>query len=155
MQALKHGGFTMMEVLIVLVVVAILTAIATPNLGSMVRTQRVKTASFDIFSSLMLARSEAIKRNATVTMTPVSSDWANGWAITDSQTPSNTLRQQPAFSSITITGPTSVAYTSSGRVNAASAPQFSLSATDVATGNQRCIKIDLSGRPVALQGACS
>jgi hypothetical protein len=33
-------------------------------------------------------------------------------------------------------------------------PEFALSADDVAAGSLRCIRVDLSGRPVAKEGAC-
>lgn len=146
------SGFTMIEMLVVLVILAILAAIAAPNMGTMVRTQRVKTASFDVFSGLVLARSEALKRNTTVTVTPLTGGWAAGWTITDSN--GNTLRKQSGFSTVSITGPASVVFTGGGRLSGGSSPQFSLSAPDVATDNQRCVKVDLSGRPVSLQGAC-
>jgi type IV fimbrial biogenesis protein FimT len=148
----RASGFTMVEMLVVLVILAILAAIAAPNMGTMVRTQRVKTASFDIFSGLVLARSEALKRNTTVTVTPVSGNWANGWTATDSN--GNTVRKQSGFTTVSITGPATVVFTGSGRLSGGSSPQFSLTAPDVASENQRCVKVDLSGRPVSSQGAC-
>jgi type IV fimbrial biogenesis protein FimT len=152
MKARSSSGFTMIEMLVVLVILAVLAAIAAPNMGIMVRTQRVKTASFDIFSGLVLARSEALKRNTTVTVTPVSGNWANGWTATDSN--GNTVRKQSGFTTVSITGPATVTFTGSGRLSGGSSPQFSLTAPDVATENQRCVKVDLSGRPVSSQGAC-
>lgn len=145
-------GFTMVEMLVVLAILAVLAAIAAPNMGAMIRTQRVKTASFDVFSGLVLARSEALKRNTTVTMTPVGSSWASGWTVTDSN--GNMLRKQSGFTTVTITGPGNVIFTGSGRLSGGSSPQFSLTAPDVASENQRCVKVDLSGRPVSSQGAC-
>jgi type IV fimbrial biogenesis protein FimT len=147
------SGFTMVEMLVVLAILAILAAIAAPNMGTMVRTQRVKTASFDVFAGLVLARSEALKRNTTVTVTPVGGNWANGWTATDSN--GNTVRKQSGFTTVSITGPATVVFTGSGRLSGGSSPQFALSAADVATENQRCVKVDLSGRPVSIQGACT
>jgi type IV fimbrial biogenesis protein FimT len=149
----RASGFTMVEMLVVLVILAILAAIAAPNMGTMVRTQRVKTASFDVFSGLVLARSAALKRNSSVTVAPVGGNWASGWTIKDAN--GNTVRNQSGFSTVTITGPTNVVFTSGGRLSGGSAPQFALSAQDVAPENQRCIKVDLSGRPVSIQGACT
>ena len=148
----RASGFTMVEMLIVLAVLAVLVAIAAPNMGIMIRTQRVKTASFDVFAGLVLARSEALKRNTTVTVTPVGGDWANGWTASDSN--GNTVRKQSGFTTVSITGPTNVVFTGSGRLSGGTSPQFSLSAPDVAAENQRCVKVDLSGRPVSSQGAC-
>jgi type IV fimbrial biogenesis protein FimT len=148
----RATGFTMIEMLVVLVILAILAAIAAPNMGALIRTQRVKTASFDVFSGLVLARSEALKRNTSVTIAPVGGNWASGWVVTDSN--GNTLRKQSGFTTVSISGPTNVVFTGSGRLSSG-APQFALTAPDVATENQRCVKVDLSGRPVSLQGACS
>ena len=149
----RASGFTMVEMLVVLAILAVLAAIAAPNMGTMIRTQRVKTASFDVFSGLVLARSEALKRNTTVTVTPVSGDWAGGWTVTDSN--GHTLRKQSGFTTVSISGPATVIFTGTGRLSGGSSPQFQLSAADVAAENKRCVKVDLSGRPVSLQGACS
>jgi type IV fimbrial biogenesis protein FimT len=147
------SGFTMIEMLTVVAILAILAAVAGPNMANMIRTQRIKTASFDIFSSLNFARSEAIKRNVSVTIAPVSGSWTNGWTVTDAN--ANSLRVQgPVTNNVSVTGPASVVYSGSGRLSAAAMPQFALTAADVPTSNQRCIKVDLSGRPVSYQGAC-
>ena len=106
----------------------------------------------DVFAGLVLARSEALKRNTTVTVTPVGGDWANGWTASDSN--GNTVRKQSGFTTVSITGPTNVVFTGSGRLSGGASPTFSLSAPDVAAENQRCVKVDLSGRPVSSQGAC-
>lgn len=148
------AGFTMVEMLTVLVILAVLAAIAAPNMGTMIRTQRVKTASFDVMSSLLLARSEAVKRNVAVTVTPVSGSWTNGWTVTDAN--GNNVRNAAGFSNITIAGPGSVTYSGNGRLSpVGSTPQFGISASDVLTMNQFCIKVSSSGAPFSQQGTCS
>ena len=147
-------GFTMVELLIVLSILAILAAIAAPNMGTMIRTQRVKTASFDVFSSLVYARSEAVKRNTSVTITPATGGWQNGWTIADSN--SNTLRNAPSIGNITVSGPATVVYTGNGRLSpVGTAIQFQMSASDVASANQRCIKVLSTGSPISSEGPCS
>ena len=99
---------------------------------------------------MALARSEAITRNTSVTMTPVSGNWANGWTVTE---PGGTvLRRQEALASVTLTGPTTVVYNSSGRLSSASG-SFELTATGTGI-TSRCITVDLSGRPVTKASAC-
>lgn len=144
-------GFSMAEVLVVLTVVGILAAVAAPNLIDMVRKQRVKTAAFDVFSSMNVARSEAIKRNRAVVVTPTGGDWARGWQIADGS--GNVIKDQPGWDDLTLTGPAEVRFTSAGRLNGAAA-SFDLSGRDVATANKRCITLDLSGRAVSREGAC-
>jgi type IV fimbrial biogenesis protein FimT len=144
-------GFTLPEVLIVTAVLAVLLAAGAPHLGDFMRNQRVKTASFDLFSSLVLARSEAITRNTRVTVAPSGGSWANGWTITE--TGGAVLRRQEPVPDVTINGPSNVVYVESGRLNAASWPEFELSANGAGVV-QRCIRIDLSGRPVSKATPC-
>ena len=144
-------GFTLPELLIVVAVLAVMLAAGAPHFGEFVRNQRVKTASVDLFSSLLLARSEAITRNARVTVAPAGGAWTNGWTITEPG--GSVLRRQEPVPNITITGPAEVVYAESGRLNAASWTEFEL----VAAGSgavQRCIRIDLSGRPVSRSTPC-
>src|SRR4051812_38092652 len=56
-----HGrGFTTVELMVAVGIVAILAALAAPSLLAMIATQRVKTATFDLYSAMSYARSEAI-----------------------------------------------------------------------------------------------
>jgi type IV fimbrial biogenesis protein FimT len=144
-------GFTLAELLIVVTVFGLLLAAGLPQLGDFLRNQRMKTASFDLFSTLMLARSEAIARNTQVTVSPTGGAWTNGWTVTE---PGGTviLRQEPV-PAIAISGPSAVIYVESGRLNAAARPEFALTAAG-ASVVQRCIRIDLSGRPVSKAAAC-
>ncbi len=140
-----------------MVIIGVLISAGVPAFAGFIRNQRVKTASFDLFSSLTMARSEAITRNTPVTVTPITtSNWANGWRVTyvDATSGSTvTLRDEGAMPSITITGPTTVVYRGSGRLSGAAGPQFQLtsSGTTIVT---RCINVDLSGRPVTKAAAC-
>jgi len=147
----RARGFTLPEVLIVIVVVGVLIGAGVPSFGEFLRNQRVKTASFELFSSLVVARSEAITRNLTVTMAPIGGAWTNGWTIADSG--GVVIRTQDPVPSIAIAGPVSVVYGGSGRLTAATAPQFQLTAAGSSVVS-RCIRIDLSGRPVSKAAAC-
>ena len=155
MKARVNRGFTLPELLIVVTVMGILLAAGVPSFVEFIRNQRVKTASFDVFSTLVVARSEAITRNTSVTITPSSTtNWANGWRVTYVDgTATVTLREQAAMPNITITGPASVVYRGSGRLTGGAAPQFQLTASG-ATVITRCINVDLSGRPVSKATAC-
>ena len=148
---LPARGFTAIELMVVVAILAILTAFAAPYMGQMVRSQRLRTTSFDVFSSLTLARSEAIKRNVSVTMAPVGGDWAKGWTITDAN--GNVLKQQGAVDQITIAGPLNAVFTGTGRLGAAIVP-FGLDAVVGSTTMHRCVSVDLSGRPVSKEAAC-
>lgn len=147
-------GFTITELMIVVTVFAVLVGVALPNYNQFVRNQRVKNASFDVFSSLVLARSEAITRNTAVTLAPVTSgNWTSGWTVT-ANAGATVLRRQEAIPGITITvtGPASFVYAGTGRLSSASGT-FELSATGGSI-TTRCISVDLSGRPVTKTSTC-
>ena len=76
------AGFTLVELLTVIVVLAVIAAIAMPSLEQALVNQRLRAAGTDLMSSLMLARSEAIKRRGVVEVAPLlGSDWRTGWRV--------------------------------------------------------------------------
>jgi len=149
--ARPQHGFTVTEILVVITIVGILAALAAPNMIDMIRKQRVKSAAFDVFSSLNLARSEAIKRNRIVRVSASGSDWARGWEIADDQ--GNVIKNQSGWPDMTLVGPSSITFTATGRVSSG-ATQFNLSGTNVAESAKRCITVDTSGRAVSKEGQC-
>jgi len=147
-----ESGFTLPELLIVMAVAGILAAIAVPSFRSLTESQQIKNASFELFSNLSLARSEAIKRNADVTIAPlVAGDWGQGWAITST---AGTINSQSALKGVSIIpgGAGGVVYARTGR--AAPAATFQIDASAGATTNIRCIQIELSGMPRVKKAAC-
>jgi len=145
------GGFTATEMLVVLAIVGIITAIAAPNMAAMIRNQRVRTAAFDLFASLTLARSEAIKRNTAVTLTPNLGDWGRGWQVNDAN--GNLLKQDRVLGpteaipvTVAIVGGPNVTFARNGRLNGG-AVQFNLASVSGAQTFIRCVAVDLSGRP--------
>ena len=144
-------GFTTTELMVVVAIVAVLTAIAAPNMRSLIQTQRVRTASFDLNAGITIARSEAIKRNSSVTMTPGAGGWIDGWTVTD--TAGNVVAKQDKFDQVTIDGPATLGFNGMGRL-VGPATQFQVSTTELANDKWRCVKLDISGRPVSLVGGC-
>lgn len=144
-------GYTIVEVLIVVMLLGVLLAAGVPQLTDFARQQRVKTTSFDLFSTLVHARSEAIARNGQVTVTPAGGAWINGWTVTG---PGGVvIRRQEPVPAIAITGPDAVVFVESGRLNATTRPQFALTTTGAGVVH-RCIRVDLSGRPVSKAASC-
>ena len=144
-------GFTTTELMIVVAIVAVLTAIAVPNMRSMIQTQRVRTASFDLNAGVTVARSEAIKRNSSVTMTPGAGGWVDGWTVTDSA--GNIVAKQDKFNQVDVAGPATLAFNGMGRL-IGPATQFQLSSGELTNDKWRCVKLDISGRAVSLVGGC-
>ena len=165
-QCCKNRGFTMIELMITVTVLAILTAVALPFYGSFTAGQRIKAASFDMISQLTLVRSEAVKRNSNVTITATTgTDWKSGWTVwtvlPDSTT--LTLSQQGTLAGLSIdcwsgstasTCPASITYANNGQLTASS-PSFRIfNTSNTTSANTRCIGIDLSGRPNSKRGDC-
>ncbi len=65
--ATQHsGGFTLLELMIVVVIVALVLALGAPSFGDFFRNNRLAEASNGLISAGQLARTEAIKRQQTV-----------------------------------------------------------------------------------------
>ena len=102
---LRQRGFTVIEILLVIVVIGVLLSIAAPSFVTFTSSQKVKTASFDLYAAMVFARSEAIKRRVNVTVAPVSSDWKNGWTISTGAVAcagGTPLRTQDSLSGVTF-----------------------------------------------------
>lgn len=138
-------GFTMIELLMTVAILGILSVAAIPSFRTFIAEQRIKTASFDLISMLTMARSEAIKRGANVTIA-VSSSF-----FTVTSPDGTVLLKQEVPAGVTFTGGSAVIYNSSGRLTTAFTP-MQLSSTS--SNSVRCISIDLSGRPNSKKAAC-
>jgi prepilin-type N-terminal cleavage/methylation domain-containing protein len=62
----RGRGFTLIEALVTLAIVAVLTMIAIPSLTNWIAVQRVKAVAAELVTDLRFAKGEAIKRNQRV-----------------------------------------------------------------------------------------
>lgn len=146
-------GFTLTELLIAVAIIGILAGLAAPSFSDLIKSQRVKSMASDLNASLTLARSEAIKRNRDVTLSPVTvGSWQDGWQIADPDNSGSNIEVHSAFKNLTATGPADVTYRSSGRIQGNASPSFDISAPGNST--HRCVSVDLSGRPYLKYAAC-
>lgn len=84
---MKRNGFTLVEMLIVLTVLAALLMVAAPGLSDLIRNNRIVTDVYALRATLNNARSEAVTRRAPVVVCPstdgatcaASSNWASGY----------------------------------------------------------------------------
>jgi type IV fimbrial biogenesis protein FimT len=60
----QQQGFTLVELMVVLAVVAVLVTIAVPSFRSVTLSNRLTTSANEVVGALQTARMEAIKRNA-------------------------------------------------------------------------------------------
>lgn len=149
-------GFTLIELMIALTIGGILLAIGVPSFKYTILTNRVKTAASDFHTSIMLARSEAIKLNRDVDITGTT----NGWDITYTKEDSSTATirsYQDVSPDVSIlcdvdadnsaeACPASITINHNGRLKT---PPFSLWFYTAVNNNvrMRCVNIELSGMP--------
>jgi prepilin-type N-terminal cleavage/methylation domain-containing protein len=80
----RKRGFTLVELMVTVAIMAILAAIAAPSIDGIARRTKLDADTERWQSALSFARSEAIKRNALVSVVPSASGFAGGWnVITD------------------------------------------------------------------------
>ena len=146
----RVAGFTLIELLVTIAIASILASLAVPSFRGFIAGQSIKTASFDIMSTLSMARSEAIKRNANVT---VDSDgqFFTVTTIDPATSATLTLQKQEVPAGVIFTGGGAVVYGGNGRLASAFTP---VQISSTASTSVRCISIDLSGRPNSKKGAC-
>lgn len=148
----RQCGFTLIELMVTLSVMAIMMAVAAPSFTDILAAQRMRSVAYDMTSDLVLARSEAVKRGADVNVEPSPNGWAAGWTV---RVPSSadviSSRKAAGSGVIFSSSPGTITFDLNGRLPTATPQRFGLS--DGASRN-RCISIDPSGRPNSVVAAC-
>jgi type IV fimbrial biogenesis protein FimT len=86
--ATRRRGYTLVEVMVVLAIIGVLASAAAPSFSDMMLGSKVSGYASRLVASTMLARSEAIKRNAVVSMCVSANGtscgtggWEQGWLV--------------------------------------------------------------------------
>lgn len=171
------SGFTLVELAVVLAVIAIVATFSTPSFVVWHKRDQIDARARAMMSTLMLARSEAIRRGARVTLCRIDAarsclaagkacdggltDWSCGWALfADRDGGRVLLRMQPAVSPIAIGGTGSeLSFTPPSGQGIGGFRSFDFSARDgvlasLGVRGRRCIRLAAGGRPRLTQGAC-
>lgn len=164
----RAAGFTLIELMVTVAVLAIIASIAMPVMQSLIATNRLSGASTELVAALQLARSEAIRRNAPVVVCG-SSDGVNceeatawkRWIVTGRDNVAGTsdvIRDSSVQGALQVSGPAAgIRFRPSGLLDAQSVMTVCLPVHNPAD-NQRVVTLLVGGGVVTSRadggGAC-
>ncbi|MEN9539029.1 MAG: Type secretion system protein precursor [Pseudomonadota bacterium] len=103
----RQRGFSLIETMVVVVILAVIAALAGPSMVDMLRDNRLQASAAALQSSLSLARSEAVKRGGdtlvTVAANTTAGTWTNGWTVFVDGTGTANLGVAPTADSGSVT----------------------------------------------------
>lgn len=159
---MREKGFTIIELMIAVAIFGIVAALAAPAFSYLIANNRHQASINALIGAVNLARVEAVKRGAQVTVGSISADttWTNGyrvWVDSNSNNALNTgeevVRQfDPVTGGVTLEGDVSfVSFRATGFATAASIVNVCSEHDSV---NGRSIGISISGRISKLDYTC-
>lgn len=143
-------GFTLIELMISLLLLAVLLGIGVPSFRTMIADQQLRAVSTDLRIALTTTRSEAVKRNRSLVLNPSADGWGAGWSIASPDPNDPLILNHLRPEGVTITGPGSVTFNPLGRSTVA---EFAI-AVDAVSSAAMCLQMQLDGRAVAIKGVC-
>ncbi|MFN2308478.1 MAG: GspH/FimT family pseudopilin [Gammaproteobacteria bacterium] len=156
------SGFTLIELMITLAIAAILLTVGIPSFQAVFQSNRLATQANELIGAVNLARSEAIKRGANVTVRASTGGFQNGWCVhlNASCTGDDILRLFPAMNQMAVDagGTTALVFNGQGqKATPAGEVTFTISPDDCTTGAanlSRAISIANTGRASVTAGVC-
>jgi len=166
----RSNGFTLIELMVTMAVLAVLVAVGFPNFLSVIRSNRVVAANNETLCLLSLARSEAIRNNSgggvcgSATGSSCDGDWNSGilaFADPDGsgtfETGETVLRYSQGHPKLIVDGPENTAISFDGRGRRQAGADQTLTLRPDECGSQpmqRTVTINSSGQARSAQGAC-
>ncbi len=148
-------GFTLVELMVTLAILAILLTIAAPSFRDLIQSNRAQTISNDLITALQFARSEAVKRGVKVDICRRNGDvcanatsWGNGWLVKVNG--GDVLRIWEAIGGQdTIIGPNeTLTYRPNGLLTTSAAK------VEFEVTSAQCITLTATGRVTSAKGTC-
>lgn len=158
----KSSGYTIIEVMLVVGILGVVAAAATPSIQDSLRTQRVRAASSALMTTIMTARSEAMKFGTLVSMVPGKvgsiTNMNNGWCIVFGNTAEcsltspapNVMSVQVPLPGVTMPAGARLEFSPNGRVPI----RTTYPIADENGVTKRCVAVEVSGAVGIKEGAC-
>ena len=86
---MNNKGFTLIELIVTVAILAILVAVAVPSFSSIIENNKMVSARDSLINAFQYARTEAVTRNSSISICPSSNstscvattNWSNGWIV--------------------------------------------------------------------------
>lgn len=153
-------GFTLIELMVTVAVIGVLAVVAVPAMTNLVNANRLNGAAGELQAAVQLARSEAVRRNVSVTLCP-SSDGTNcastttwtRWIVRgrDPATVStiDIMRDETPAGGVQLTGPAAgIVYRPSGLIDSKAQVEVDMA------GHDRYICVQVNGLATVSKVAC-
>lgn len=170
MPSVRQAGFSLIELMVVIAIVAILAALALPTFQQSIRANRVTTGTNEMIASLSLARSEAIRNKGGGAVCPSTNGtacgggWSDGWLVWADVNGNRTLdagetvlRYRQGLNGLNVTNSGgAVGFDARGRRQTATNQSLVLKPSECGSQPlQRTLTINASGQVNMTQGTCS
>lgn len=164
-QTRRMSGVTLVEAVVALSIAAILMTVAVPSFQELMRNNRTAAQVNEFLTTLNLARSEAVKRGASVSVcsstdsatcrTSSATDWADGWILyVTGSSPLEILRVWPAMNGMATFTATAGQVTFRGTGQAEAAITYTYTPTGCSGDQRRTIAVTAVGRANASKTTC-
>lgn len=161
----RHGGFTLIELIITLAIAAILLTVGVPSFQDTIKNSRISSQANEFITDLNYARNVAVTQKNAITICQssngtscgVGTTWQQGWIVINNFNGANTVLRMhgPLSTGMTLSAgsTTQVAYSSTGAATP-NAITFQLRLSGCTGNQQRNITIGPTGRPMVSTIAC-